>query len=93
MHRDPPSHAHTLTPPAPQAMSARDTDWRAGAVVYQVFVDRFAPSADLDAKRALYPAPKTLKDWRLFPRPIARLLWPVATIRLAQVISPFSSTR
>jgi cyclomaltodextrinase len=38
----------------------REKDWRNGAVVYQVLVDRFAPSADLAAKRHLYPAPKTL---------------------------------
>jgi len=31
-------------------------DWRNGAIVYQVFVDRFAPSANLEAKRSLYPA-------------------------------------
>ena len=36
---------------------AREADWRHGAIVYQVLVDRFAPSADLDAKRHLYPAP------------------------------------
>ncbi|MDO9072185.1 MAG: alpha-amylase family glycosyl hydrolase [Rubrivivax sp.] len=42
---------------------ARERDWRNGAVVYQVLVDRFAPSANLDAKRALYPAPKTLHAW------------------------------
>lgn len=42
---------------------AREKDWRNGAIVYQVFVDRFAPSANLDAKRALYPAPKVLRRW------------------------------
>ena len=42
---------------------AREHDWRNGAVVYQVLVDRFAPSANLDAKRTLYPAPKTLHTW------------------------------
>ena len=42
---------------------AREADWRNGAIVYQVLVDRFAPSADLDAKRALYPAPKRLRGW------------------------------
>lgn len=41
----------------------READWRNGAIVYQVLVDRFAPSANLDAKRALYPAPKKLHDW------------------------------
>ena len=41
----------------------REKDWRNGAVVYQVIVDRFAPSANLDAKRALYPAPRVLRRW------------------------------
>jgi len=41
----------------------REKDWRNGAVVYQVLVDRFAPSADLAAKRHLYPAPRTLHRW------------------------------
>jgi glycosidase len=47
--------------------STREADWRAGAVVYQVFVDRFAPSEDLDAKRALYPGPKRLRAWSELP--------------------------
>jgi glycosidase len=42
---------------------AREADWRIGAVVYQVLVDRYAPSANLAAKRHLYPAPKTLRAW------------------------------
>lgn len=42
---------------------AREQDWRNGAIVYQVLVDRFAPPADLQAKRALYPQPKTLNPW------------------------------
>ena len=50
-----------------ERIEAREADWRAGAVVYQVFVDRFAPSADLDAKRGLYPSPKTLRGWHETP--------------------------
>jgi cyclomaltodextrinase / maltogenic alpha-amylase / neopullulanase len=46
----------------------RERDWRNGAVVYQVLVDRFAPPADLDAKRALYPPPKVLHPWSDLPR-------------------------
>jgi len=46
----------------------READWRNGAIVYQVLVDRFAPSANLDAKRALYPAPKQLREWTQEPR-------------------------
>ncbi|GAB4547366.1 MAG: cyclomaltodextrinase [Phycisphaerales bacterium] len=42
---------------------AREADWRNGAIVYQVIVDRFAPPLDLDSKRHLYPAPKTLHAW------------------------------
>ena len=46
----------------------REQDWRNGAIVYQVLVDRFAPSARLDAKRNLYPAPKVLRDWSETPQ-------------------------
>ena len=46
----------------------READWRNGPIVYQVLVDRFAPSANLDAKRALYPAPKKLRAWSEEPR-------------------------
>ncbi len=49
--------------------AARAQDWRNGAVVYQVLVDRFAPAADLQAKRHLYPAPKTLRTWDEEPTP------------------------
>ncbi len=45
----------------------READWRNGAVVYQILVDRFAPPADLESKRHLYPAPKTLKSWDEVP--------------------------
>ncbi|MBL8514038.1 MAG: hypothetical protein JNJ55_08590, partial [Betaproteobacteria bacterium] len=47
---------------------ARAKDWRNGAIVYQVLVDRFAPSANLAGKRALYPAPKILRDWSETPK-------------------------
>jgi glycosidase len=47
----------------------RERDWRNGAIVYQVIVDRFEPSANLEAKRALYPAPKTLRAWTETPKP------------------------
>jgi glycosidase len=47
----------------------READWRNGAIVYQVLVDRFVPSARLEAKRALYPAPKVLRDWSEPARP------------------------
>jgi cyclomaltodextrinase / maltogenic alpha-amylase / neopullulanase len=46
---------------------ARERDWRNGAVIYQVLVDRFAPSANQEAKRHLYPAPKTLRGWDELP--------------------------
>ena len=41
----------------------RERDWRNGAIVYQVIVDRYVPSAHLESKRAFYPAPKVLRDW------------------------------
>ena len=45
------------------AYDRRAADWRNGAIVYQVLVDRFAPAADLAAKRHLYPPPKVLRRW------------------------------
>ncbi|MFO1252546.1 MAG: glycoside hydrolase family 13 protein [Inhella sp.] len=47
---------------------AREKDWRNGAIVYQVLPDRFAPPANLDAKRHLYPAPKILRRWDETPK-------------------------
>ncbi|MCK4658234.1 MAG: glycoside hydrolase family 13 protein [Phycisphaerae bacterium] len=44
-------------------LADRAADWRNGAIVYQVIVDRFAPPADLEAKRHLYPTPKRLRKW------------------------------
>lgn len=48
-------------------MQARAKDWRMGAVVYQVLVDRFAPSNSIESKRHLYAAPKTLRAWNEVP--------------------------
>ncbi len=48
--------------------AAREADWRNGPIVYHVMVDRFAPSADLDAKRHLYEAPRTLHAWSETPK-------------------------
>ena len=52
-----------------ETFANRELDWRNGAIVYQVLVDRFAPSARLDDKRGLYPAPKVLRDWSELPKP------------------------
>ncbi len=49
-------------------IAAREADWRAGAVVYQVFVDRFAPSADFAAKRAHYSEPRRMREWNETPK-------------------------
>ncbi len=51
----------------------REQDWRNGAVVYQVLVDRFAPAENLDEKKELYKAPKTLMSWSDKPKPGAFL--------------------
>jgi glycosidase len=48
-------------------LKEREADWRNGAVVYQVIVDRFAPSANLALKRKLYPPPKVLHVWPDLP--------------------------
>src|SRR5579884_1748260 len=54
--------------PDPKTFEARERDWRNGPVVYQVFVDRFAPSADLAAKRMLYKSPRSLHPWSETPK-------------------------
>jgi len=46
----------------------REKDFRNGAIVYQVLVDRFAPSANLKKKLPLYTYPKTLLDWDQIPK-------------------------
>ncbi len=50
-----------------ETFARREADWRIGAVVYQVIVDRFAPSENLDAKRDLYAPPRQLRDWSETP--------------------------
>lgn len=45
----------------------RAKDWRNGAVIYQVFVDRFVPPASLESKRSLYPAGR-LRTWDVTPK-------------------------
>ncbi len=51
-----------------QELKDRAADWRNGAIVYQILVDRFAPSEDLDAKIDLYAPPRRLRDWSEEPR-------------------------
>jgi glycosidase len=67
-HAQPMNHANRYDKPLAGVYEKREADWRNGAIVYQVLVDRFAPSAQLDAKRALYPAPKKLREWSEEPR-------------------------
>jgi cyclomaltodextrinase / maltogenic alpha-amylase / neopullulanase len=62
------NHANRYDKPLAGVFEKREADWRNGAVVYQVLVDRFAPSANLEAKRALYPPPKKLREWKEEPR-------------------------
>jgi len=45
----------------------RRRDWRNGAVVYQVLVDRFAPSTRMGAKSELYREPRRLRRWEETP--------------------------
>ncbi len=51
-----------------QVFAERERDWRSGSLVYQVLVDRFAPSANLPAKRDLYAPPKRLRAWDETPK-------------------------
>jgi len=62
-----PSRANRFDLELQAVIEAREADWRCGAVVYQVLVDRWAPALDLAAKAHLYPAPKTLRRWDELP--------------------------
>jgi cyclomaltodextrinase / maltogenic alpha-amylase / neopullulanase len=62
------SHANRFDAAGAGLFEQREADWRNGPIVYQVLVDRFAPSAQLQDKRALYPAPKQLRGWDEEPR-------------------------
>ena len=44
-------------------LEKREQDWRNGSIVYQVIVDRFAPSSQLKEKQALYAPPKKIRNW------------------------------
>ena len=59
--------ATLLTPPTPQP--DRSKDWRYGPIVYQVFVDRFAPPAFPAVKQKFFMAPRTFKSWDETPKP------------------------
>jgi glycosidase len=61
-------HANRFDRELAGTFEAREADWRNGAIVYQVLVDRFAPAADLASKAAHYPSPKVLKAWSDLPR-------------------------
>ena len=54
--------------PGASAYEVREQDWRNGALVYQVLVDRFAPAADLQAKIHLYQPPKMVRQWSETPK-------------------------
>lgn len=51
----------------PSRFDLRDRDWRNGAVVYQIFVDRFVPP--VGNKQSLYPTP--LRPWTETPKATA----------------------
>ncbi|HLO97916.1 MAG TPA: alpha-amylase family glycosyl hydrolase, partial [Fimbriimonas sp.] len=46
----------------------RAKDWRNGAIVYQIFVDRFVAPSDRKAKAKFFKAPKTYKEWSETPK-------------------------
>lgn len=49
-------------------MTGRESDWRNGAVVYQIIVDRFAPSSNLESKKEFYKHPRSLRKWEELPK-------------------------
>eukprot|EP00931_Biecheleriopsis_adriatica_P019338 TRINITY_DN13203_c0_g1_i2.p1 TRINITY_DN13203_c0_g1~~TRINITY_DN13203_c0_g1_i2.p1 ORF type:complete len:612 (-),score=151.76 TRINITY_DN13203_c0_g1_i2:171-2006(-) len=51
-----------------KVMARREKDWRIGPIVYQIFVDRFAPPADFEKKKSLYPKEGTFHEWSELPK-------------------------
>lgn len=62
------SYANSYDIRLAKTIEAREKDWRNGAIVYQVLVDRFAPSKNLEAKKGLYAPPKILRAWSEIPK-------------------------
>ncbi len=60
------SRGNAVRQPA-DVYDARLADWRTHQVVYQVFVDRFAPGTDPATRAALYSAPRRLRPWNAQP--------------------------
>ncbi len=49
-------------------IESRAKDWRNGAVIYQVFVDRFVPPANPAEKAKFFAAPRKFKSWDELPK-------------------------
>lgn len=56
--------ASQATPVLPngKTFEAREMDWRNGAIVYQILVDRFVPSDHLEAKNTSIHHPRFSKN-------------------------------
>ena len=50
------------------SIESRAKDWRNGAIIYQVFVDRFVPPTNPKAKAKFFGAPRTYKLWDELPK-------------------------
>ncbi len=61
-------HYHQAYVQKRDLFSKREQDWRNGGIVYQIFVDRFVPSANLKSKTHLYQAPRSLQSWQTLPQ-------------------------
>lgn len=61
-------HYHQAYVQKRDLFSKREQDWRNGGIVYQIFVDRFVPSANLKSKTQLYQAPRSLQSWQTLPQ-------------------------
>ena len=50
------------------SIESRAKDWRNGAVIYQIFVDRFVPPTDPSAKAKFFGSPRSFKKWDELPK-------------------------
>ena len=50
------------------SIESRAKDWRNGAVIYQVFIDRFVPPVNREEKAKFFASPRTFKPWDELPK-------------------------
>jgi glycosidase len=73
-HTMPNPSASTNTQADPDRFTQRESDWRVGPIVYQVFVDRFVPPSNPTETAKFFQPPRVFnQDWTATPAPGTRV--------------------